>query len=397
MDHNHNHNDSSPDQIAIDHMDMDQVDPETGASGLGLPFSSSLQCADSTHAHEVLLLNHGDSSDQMDPFVFSQSIDNEMTDSSRAVVNPFDDAMDLIPDDLDLNGVYLQISEENTEPLVLAPRIVPGLILYEPLGLIICESCKVGLSPTYESVKLHLEHLHGKSLNDDTHESFILEFYQKFYRSEETLTTSTAQIKVNPISHLSHIKGVICSLCDHVCMASSTQAAMKTHVEESHKYANWNSILALLEPVTMQSFFQHAEPFAVYPESEIGIKPLTISMIDKYDPSALPTTFPVLEFPRDIRFPASPPLHAPNSAEITTEAEWPFFDSAPLTGTWFPSTPTKNHSIFCSEPTADDLDILNFDSNLGDGSKKPLDSTIAFTLFEANLFAFKPLGIFFLN
>lgn len=156
------------------------------------------------------------------------------------------------------------------------------LILYKPLGIVICKQCNIGIHGNFGEVQNHLLVLHNSSINEGSQLEFE-QFLENYYRSPETIEifASTAS-KFNPIPFIKCFEGISCSLCNYYTKYTSLRYEMARHVREYHRFVRMESFVHTIYKVLIQSIYSTSSVFRVYPESEIGYSPLEIFHVDNY-------------------------------------------------------------------------------------------------------------------
>lgn len=165
---------------------------------------------------------------------------------------------------------------------VLFAGDLSALILYKPLGLVICKFCHKALFPAISSVVDHLKN-HNATLDKPSY-PILNSFFHLHYRSIDTLIKYSKGAKFNPIPYLERVKGVLCGKCESFsCRYNSTLSLMKKHNETVHPEIQWCNFIHSVRPVILQSFGDKTACFIVYPKDQIGNKPLEIQRIDIYN------------------------------------------------------------------------------------------------------------------
>lgn len=143
----------------------------------------------------------------------------------------------------------LQMTEDKVVlPLIISGLIDPikidslvlngfGVILYKPLGIVICKTCHFGISNTTAGIKNHFKNIHGMAFGELNRgalqevEKFVEEFGVNLCELE-TLMKSGGRF--NPIPNIKVTSGFICPVagCQHCFVAKAEN--MARHLEFDH-------------------------------------------------------------------------------------------------------------------------------------------------------------------
>jgi Orsellinic acid/F9775 biosynthesis cluster protein D len=259
---------------------------------------------------------------------------------------------------------------------------IPGILLYKPLGLVICKACNVALSPCdgFQFVQNHMHVEHQVVIYDHFSETYV-DFYKQHYRSSSTLQRHAELAKFNPVPNMNCYDGVQCSLCSFVSKASQSDSIMRQHMKDNHKFANWNSFIHTLEPALVQSFFRSSKLFRVYAVDKIGDNPLVINETDTYDANNL-------EPGNENKIAAKTAQSTMMSNQSEINLKWGN-NLNTISTTWFPSTPVKSTDAKFVSPG-------NSPKRAAPKAPKAAAANASIgTLLKAHLAVHKPLGIDF--
>jgi hypothetical protein len=196
-----------------------------------------------------------------------------------------DESFDTENNFLENNVHHLVIAEHGkTIPNndIAVTKSIPGVVLYEPLGLLICKFCKKSLGRTYKQLQDHLKK-HGKSLQEHIHVPILSDFLENHHRTHDRLITLANSSLFNPIPHLERIQGVCCTMCGFHCGYSPALEVMRKHRRSKHSELLWNSFFLKLKPVILQSISHTLPRFIVYSIKDIGVKPFEVKETDAYN------------------------------------------------------------------------------------------------------------------